>query len=519
MRGYIKITSCLLALSMLTGCGKNGPDKMNGVTIKLDGFNLDDAKAMAHLQSDGAATKASIEFEQADALYLVYDDNEIRLPETKFSVEVPDDMSNWEKNQLLKDIHITVRDPFIKDCGKYIFVRTSLGYHTTFDGFLDSVHDDVRSFYLIRKEDGKLFTITDWGNGMQYLLLYRDLVVDSSGNYYLVIEPGSARTSVHRLCETQDGLEVRTATVGWWLIDIYDHIDGWSGIAAVADQLQLTQKGPVVIGKDDKLYTIAYERIPNATDGGRDGNLVLGIVSPDLTCEKVNIDGMLIGFHKSGSDLMLFVADRSTFKLYNATDGCKLLSSVTKEGYDERFMFEGFQEVGHKDGVYSYYGADLIVRFDVNSGECTVSEVNETICNYLSYHNNAHAKAYCGGKFYVAYSSEEENYVEVLKVDLMAETVEKLRRFDGPEGCIFSGGIMIEDESEGKLLMYGTFIRKDGGIGVEEVNQQIIVPEIAQAYAEAYAEANAVEDYGIDFGTYKVVNVVPLTDDPASLEN
>ena len=512
MRGYIKVTSCLLVLSMLTGCGMNGPDKMNGVTIKLDGFNLDDAKAMAHLQSDGAATKASIEFEQADALYLVYDDNEIRLPETKFSVEVPDDMSNWEKNQLLKDIHITVRDPFIKDCGKYILVRTSLGYHTTFDGFLDMGYDDVRSFYLIRKEDGKLFTITDWGNGMQYLLLYRDLVVDSSGNYYLVIQSGSAYTSVHRLCETQDGFEVRTATVGMRLIDIYE--DGMGDIVTYADQFQLTQKGPVVIGKDDKLYTISYVRVPDATDGGREGNLVLGIVSPDLTCEKVNIDGMLIGFHKSGSDLMLFVADRSTFKLYNATDGCKLLSSVTKEGYDERFI-EGFQEVGHKDGVYSYYGADLIVRFDVNSGECTVSEVNETICNYLSNHNNAHAKAYCAGKFYVAYSPDEENYVEVLKVDVMAETVEKLRRLDGPEGCFFSGGIMIEDESEGKLLITGTFIRKDGGMGVEEVNQQIIVPEIAQEYAEA----NAVKDYGIDFGTYKVVNVVPLTDDLDSSEN
>ena len=514
MRGYIKATCCLLALSMLAGCGKNGPDKMNGVTFKLDGFNLDDAKAMAHLQSDGSATKTSIEFEQADALYLVYDDNEILLPETKFSVEVPDDMSNWEKNQLLKDIHITIRDPFIKDCGKYIFVRTALRYYTTFDGFLSASPDDVRAFHLIRKEDGKVFTITDWGNGMQYLLLYHDMVVDSSGNYYLVIAPGSASTSVHRLCETQDGFEVRTATVGWWQIDIYDQIDGMFGIAAVADQCQLTQKGPVVIGKDDKLYTIAYVRKQNETDGGCDGNVVLGIVSPDLTCEKVNIDGMLIGFHKSGSDLMLFVADRSTFKLYDATDGCKLLSSVTKEGYDERFMFEGFQELGYKDGVYSYYGAHLIVRFDVNSGECTVSEVNETICNYLSYCNT-----YCGGKFYVAYSPDGENYVEVLKVDVMAETVEKLKRLDGPEGCFFSGGITIENESEGKLLIAGTFIRKDEGMGVEEVNQQIIVPEIAQAYAEANAEANAVKDYGIDFGTYKVVNVVPLTDDLDSSEN
>ena len=124
MRGYNKIISCLLALSMLVGCVKENSNKMNGVSIKMDGFNLDDAKAMAHLKTDGAVTKAPVEFQQSEALYLVYGDNEIRLPEIKFSVEVPDSMSNWEKNQLLKDIHITVGEPFIKDCGNYIFVRT-----------------------------------------------------------------------------------------------------------------------------------------------------------------------------------------------------------------------------------------------------------------------------------------------------------------------------------------------------------------------------------------------------------
>ena len=162
------------------------------------------------------------------------------------------------------------------------------------------------------------------------------------------------------------------------------------------------------------------------------------------------------------------------------------------------------------DGLYEYYFNGAILRFDAKSGECTVSEVNETQYNYLSY-----KKCFCGGKFYVAYSPDEENYVEVLKVDVLKETVEKLKRLDVPEGCLFSGGITIENESEGKQLMYGTFIRKDDRMNVKLVDQQIIVPEIAQAYAEA----NAVKDYGIDFGTYKVVNVVPLTDDLDSSEN
>ena len=514
MRGYIKIASCLLALSMLVGCGKENSNKMDGVTIKLDGFDLDNAKAMAHLKTEGAETKASIGFGQTDALYLVYDGNEIRLPDIQFSVEVPDNMSNWEKKQLLKDIHISVGTPEIKDCGNYIFVKASLSYYTTFNGGLE--HGIISTgggnsmgaiaYYLVRKEDGQIFDITeDVSKELGPLKFYNNMVMDSNGNYYMITTAGNgAAAAVHRLYKTETGFEIKTVNVG--LSDI-DWSAAWNDLHYV---LPLEQRGPVVIGEDGKVYTVSSSRGINAEEE----YMVLGIVSPDLTCEKVRIDGTLLGFHKSGNELLLFVIDKSTFKLYDATDGCKLVSSVTKEGYDERFI-EGFQEVGHKDGVYSYYGADLIVRFDVNSGECTVLEVNETICNYLSYHNNAHAKAYCGGKFYVAYSPDEENYVEVLKLDVMAETVEKLRRLDGPEGCFFSGGIMIEDESEGKLLITGTFIRKDDGMIVEEVNQQIIVPEIAQAYAEA----NAVEYYGIDFGTYKVVNVVPLTDDLDSSEN
>ena len=56
-------------------------------------MNLEGAKAMAHLQG-GPGTKATVGFEQDEALYLVYDNNEIRLPEITFTVEFPCDMFN-----------------------------------------------------------------------------------------------------------------------------------------------------------------------------------------------------------------------------------------------------------------------------------------------------------------------------------------------------------------------------------------------------------------------------------------
>ena len=503
----------MLVLSMLVGCGKENSNKMDGVTIKIDGFDLDDAKAMAHLKTEGAETKASIGFGQTDALYLVYDGNEIRLPDIQFSVEVPDNMSNWEKKQLLKDIHISVGTPEIKDCGNYIFVKASLSYYTTFNGYLETgpIHSigigggismGAIAYYLVRKEDGQIFDITgDVSKELAPLKYYNNMVMDSDGNAYLVFYSGGHIMRVYRLFEAEGRFEMKSVNVGLSDIELNDD----------SHYIQpLAQNGPVVIGEDGKVYTVSSGRHFNAEEGCYEGNMVLGIVSPDLTCEKVLIDGTLLGFHKSGNDLMLFVIDRSTFKLYDATDGCKLVSSVTVDNYDERYMDWTFHNSGNIDGVYTFCCADLMVRFDVNRGECTNHMLGEAVREYL--HAGYHV---VGGNFYLAYSPWESGYVDVLKIDVLTETVEQLKRLEIPEGCFFSGGIGTEGEAEGVLHLRGSVINISDSLVVEDVDVEIYDPEIA----EAYAKANAVEDYGIDFGSYKVVNVVPLTDELVFSEN
>ena len=137
MRGYIKVTSCLLALSMMASCELSNPINITDIKVQVKEMNLDGAKAMAHLQNGGPGTKASMGFEQEDALYLVYDNNEIRLPEIKFSVEIPDTYSEMDRKRLMKDIHVTINEPIIKDFGEYIYVLSSLSYYTTIDGALE----------------------------------------------------------------------------------------------------------------------------------------------------------------------------------------------------------------------------------------------------------------------------------------------------------------------------------------------------------------------------------------------
>lgn len=473
MRGYIKVTSCLLALSMMASCELSNPINITDIKVQVKEMNLDGAKAMAHLQNGGPGTKASLGFEQEDALYLVYDNNEIRLPEIKFSVEIPDTYSELDRKRLLKDIHVTINEPIIKDFGEYIYVFSSLSYYTTIDGGLDVPPHSMmgplggpHSHTLVRKSDGYCWTVND-NIGVPLYNAYT-IVQDSQGNTYFMSFENPGRVS--RLYTSSDEVEVKS-------VDI------------LLPRPQLLEYGGNICVAGSYLT----EDLKVVTEYGK--------VSSDLIYDKVRLDGQLIGFEKYGDNAYLFVIEESTFKVYNA-GGELTASTVVETGMEEFYL------LSTADGLYEYYCNGAIVRFDAKSGECTVSESNEA--RYISYN-----KCFYGGKFYVAYSPDEENYVEVLKVDVLKETVEKLKRLDGPEGCTFSGGIMIENESEGKLLIAGTFIRKDDGMGVEQVNQQIIVPEIAQAYAEA----NAVKDYGIDFGTYKVVNVVPLTDDLDSSEN
>ena len=88
-----------------------------------------------------------------------------------------------------------------------------------------------------------------------------------------------------------------------------------------------------------------------------------------------------------------------------------------------------------------------------------------------------------------------------------------IKKFDAPTGYNYYGTTFgLEDESKGHVHLTSHFVNYDGNDSVD-IESEIYDPEIAAAYAKA----NAIE--GIDFGTYKVVNVVPLTDELASSEN
>ena len=483
MRGYNKIISCLLALSMLVGCWKNNPTEVSDFKVQIKEMNLDGAKAMAHLQSGNSGTKASMEFEQEDALYLVYDNNEIRLPEIKFTVEAPDSWSEFDKKRWLDAIHVNINDPMIKDFGEYIYVYSSLSYYIDGNGVLVAPPQQIRpepgqmpnyphSNTIIRKKDGICLTVDD---NIGVLLYWASSVVkDSKGQVYFTSFSGSS-SKICRLSDVNGEIEVRS-------VDMPTSEDNFKAIP-----LLMLQEC------NGDIYVAQSYRCFDSETGESKLLTQLSKVSSDLTFDIMYLEGLLLEFERYGDDAFLFVGDEAEFKVYNAAGG-ELVASASVEGGRGR---------GHLlpvvDGIYMYYYQGIVIRYDAQSGTCTSSELNETIRGYFS------SDIWSGWNYYTIYSPSEERSVEVLKINILEETVESLKKLEVPEGSFFKdGGLVLEDESEGKLLLYAVFFAN--GEVVEEINMQIIDPEIAQAYAEAKAK----EHYGIDFGSYKVETVIPL---------
>lgn len=488
MRGYNKIISCLLALSMLVGCVKSNTVESSDFIVQFKEMNLDGAKAMAHLQSGNPGTKASMEFGQEEALYLVYDNNEIRLPEIKFTVEAPDSWSEWDKKKWLEAIHVNINDPLIKDFGEYIYVFSSLDYYIDGHGILScpshqivlepgQMPDSPHSNTIVRKKDGLCVTVDD--NIGALLYWGSSIMNDSNGHAYFVSYSSDSSQKICRLDEVNGGIDIKST-------NLFDY-----GHQYLSPQF-LECNGDIYVAS-----SYYYEE-----DGMTNAKTLLDKVFSDLTIEKTYLEGRLWGFEKYGDNAYLFVQDYSGFKVYD-TEG-ELVASAAIE--DSRVS----PLISSADGVFVYYyHSGFIVRFDAKNRECSVSEL-KTIRNYLSYWN-----IYYKGKIYVLHSPSEETFVEVLKVDVMTETVEQLKKISVPEGCLFNCTLHLADESTGTLGVEGHIVRSYDGTIVEEVREKIVDPEIAQAYADDVA----AKHYGIDFGTYKVVTVVPLDDDLASSNN
>ena len=502
-----KTLFAIATLVLLAGCSKWRNEEPE-ITFNIQAMNLEGAKAMAHLQS-GAGTKASVGFEQEDALYLVYDNNEIRLPKISFTIEFPDSYSERDKKELKEYTHVSLREPIVKDLGKYIYVYSALTYEVDLPGILDRnphfVWSPGSQFLiphcntLVRKSDGLCLTVDDNIGGILYDS--RSVIEeDSQGLCYITSDSDVAdRVQVARLLDNDGGVEIK-------IVDVVDK----TGMHSSRPCLQVSDDIAYVACN---AYSENYSSIIEANVG-----VALVAVSPDLTCKRTFFerDG-LVGLKKYSNELYLFAVEdgiltggvENTFKVYDLTSGGNLVASTT-------FVNENTQLIRHlnkylypwdvisdKNGVFICSLGGKLVQFDAKSGECTIPALDETL---RGYPHDSLVYMCLGGGLYLVHYNEESKYAELLKIDIQSANVELLKKIDVPEGCYVdpNTALVLVDESEGKLRMT-----------LNNISVDVVDTEIAQAYADDVA----AKHYGIDFGTYKVVTVVPLDENIASSQN
>ena len=171
MKQILKALACTMACAtLLTSCELF--NKSMSVTIAgVDKINIEGAKALASLR-DMSGTRAGGDITRAGGgetlLYAIDEENNIKLPEISCNFVFEEEMTEEERQEVIKDMHATIQTEGIYDFGPYILVRYNLSYLSSYEVINGLGHLEQSIGFLhsaIRKSDGKNFMVSDANNG------------------------------------------------------------------------------------------------------------------------------------------------------------------------------------------------------------------------------------------------------------------------------------------------------------------------------------------------------------------
>ena len=174
MKQILKALACTMACAtLLTSCELF--NKSMSVTIAgVDKINIEGAKALASLR-DMSGTRAGGDMTRAGGgetlLYAIDEENNIKLPEISCNFVFDEEMTEEERQEVIKSMNATIQTQGIYDFGPYILVRYNLSYTSSYEvinglGHLEQSIGFIHS--AIRKSDGKNFMVSDANNGELY---------------------------------------------------------------------------------------------------------------------------------------------------------------------------------------------------------------------------------------------------------------------------------------------------------------------------------------------------------------
>jgi hypothetical protein len=385
---------------LLVGCSPKEMGNPKSVSLKSTGIeNLHEAKAAATYRGNGIASKSS---SGTSSLCLIYDNNEIHLPEYKIEFHA-EGLSEEEKEELQKYMVYEPYECFLLDFGEYVYIQILIAYDFDIPYVWDyplTIKSPDQVELLIRKSDGAVIFPGEYMT--DFFTAYRRGFAVCVGESIYVFA-GNNGNSDH-------GIRKITVREGGCVSEFYSfsaqpYLYGGGSLCITADQL-----GNV------------YATLP-LESGSR-----LLTISPDGESQIQDYDYACVVEYEG--DVYLFGTDG----VMNLTDGSWWLTGNHMPVHE----WNRFQFVSYKDGVLAFIEDTgySVVKFDINVPHYSKeyiggTDLQELWRHYISKESKYRCRIYNGDVYFL---EDCNDHVEVKKVNFVDNSIETFRRVDAPSG-------------------------------------------------------------------------------------
>jgi hypothetical protein len=398
------ILLCTLMAVLLVGCSPKEMGNPKSVSLKSTGIeNLHEAKAAATYRGNGIASKSS---SGTSSLCLIYDNNEIHLPEYKIEFHA-EGLSEEEKEELQKYMVYEPYECFLLDFGEYVYIQILIAYDFDIPYVWDyplTIKSPDQVELLIRKSDGAVIFPGEYMTDF-FTAYRRGFAVCVGESIYVFV--GNNSNSDH-------GIRKITVREGGCVSEFYSfsaqpYLYGGRSLCITADQL-----GNV------------YATLP-LESGSR-----LLTISPDGESQIEDYDYACVVEYEG--DVYLFGTDR----VMNLTDG-----SWWSCNYLHINNLYNAQLISYKDGVLAFIddSGSRIVKFDINNLLCSEDYIRDRELQELWQRCNSTGTKFGCRKYNgdVYFLEDCNDHVEVKKVNFVDNSIETFRRVDAPSGQALRG--------------------------------------------------------------------------------
>lgn len=190
MKTFVKALLCLAFTGLLfTNC--NSKPKFRASIRSIDRISVEGVKAFASLSNNGTRADGDIPSDGNTYLYAIDENNNLNLPQLSCNIVFDEEMTEEQRQELIKNINLQISTKAMYDCGPYILMDLWIQYIAEQGPGGHFLGVGFGLYSAIRKSDGKVLnSATDnvafshfmrvWDEGM---LLTNQIILDNGASF------------------------------------------------------------------------------------------------------------------------------------------------------------------------------------------------------------------------------------------------------------------------------------------------------------------------------------------------